>query len=350
MEGFSQPTASFGIFDHLDHAGGSLRQQYSDRLKIAAACDEAGFLTYHVAEHHGTPHGMAASPNLFLSAVAQRTKRLRLGPLVMLLNLYHPLRAFEEICMLDQLSGGRLDLGIGRGAPVELSFFGISAEETQDRYSEASEIVLKAMETNRLTYSGRYFSMDDVPITLSPIQRPYPPLWYGTMKPETARWAAENSINIACVGRSATIRAITDVYRANWKAQPRQVMPLLGMVRIVVIAGSDAEARALAAPAYARWIETFTFLSRTRDLPVAANLQMSFEQGLDDGFCLVGSPSTVLEVLKRQVTEAGVTYVMSQIAFGDLPLAASLQTISFMRSTIMPALRRPLEEFVRRGS
>jgi alkanesulfonate monooxygenase SsuD/methylene tetrahydromethanopterin reductase-like flavin-dependent oxidoreductase (luciferase family) len=118
-------------------------------------------------------------------------------------------------------------------------------------------------------------------------------------------------------------------------------MPLLGMVRIVVIAGSDAQARALAAPAYVRWIETFTFLSRTRNLPVPADLPTSFEQGLDDGFCLVGSPSTVLEALQRQVAEAGVTYVMCQIAFGDLPLAASLQTISFMRSTVMPALRRP---------
>jgi alkanesulfonate monooxygenase SsuD/methylene tetrahydromethanopterin reductase-like flavin-dependent oxidoreductase (luciferase family) len=340
MEGFSQPTASFGIFDHLDHAGGSLRQQYSDRLKIAAACDEAGFLTYHVAEHHGTPHGMAASPNLFLSAVAQRTKRLRLGPLVMLLNLYHPLRAFEEVCMLDQLSGGRLDLGIGRGAPVELSFFGVSAEDTQDRYSEAAEIVLKAMETNRLTHRGRYFCMDDVPITLSPIQKPYPPLWYGTMKPETARWAATNSINIACVGKSTAIRAITDVYRAHWETRPTQVMPLLGMVRIVVIAGSDAQARALAAPAYARWTETFTFLSRTRNLPVPPNLPMSFEQAMDDGLCLVGSPTTLLKVFKRQVIEAGVTYVMCQVSFGDLPLAASLQTISFMRSTIMPALHR----------
>jgi hypothetical protein len=88
------PTLSIGIFDHLDHAGGSLCQQYSDRLEIASACD------------HGTPHGLAASPNLFLSAVAQRTRKLRLGPLVMLLNLYHPLRVFEKICMLDQLSGG----------------------------------------------------------------------------------------------------------------------------------------------------------------------------------------------------------------------------------------------------
>jgi alkanesulfonate monooxygenase SsuD/methylene tetrahydromethanopterin reductase-like flavin-dependent oxidoreductase (luciferase family) len=340
-DGSSQPVASFGIFDHLDHAGGSLRQQYSDRLEIAAACDAAGFLSYHVAEHHGTPHGVAASPNLFLSAMAQRTKRLRLGSLVMLLNLYHPLRAFEEICMLDQLSGGRVDLGIGRGAPVELSFFGVSAEEAQERYSEAAEIVLKAMATDRLTYSGRYFSMDDVPITLSPIQTPHPPLWYGAMKPETGRWAAENSINIACVGKSTTIRAITDAYRAHWKTRPTQLMPLLGMVRVVVIAESDAQARALAAPAYARWFETFTLLSRTRNLPAPPNLPTSFEQALDDGFCLVGSPATVLEALKRNVSEAGVTYVMCQLAFGDLPLTASLQTILFMQSTIMPAFRGP---------
>src|SRR5258706_13280671 len=174
----TQPTVSFGVFDHLDDAGSSLQQQYADRLKIAVACDLAGFRAYHVAEHHGTPHGLAGSPNLFLSAVAQRTKRMRLGPLVMLLSLYHPLRAFEEICMLDQLSGGRLDLGIGRGAvPLELSFFGISADQAQDRYSEAVEIVLKAMETNTLTYGGRHFSISDVPIKLSPIQKTYPPLW-----------------------------------------------------------------------------------------------------------------------------------------------------------------------------
>jgi alkanesulfonate monooxygenase SsuD/methylene tetrahydromethanopterin reductase-like flavin-dependent oxidoreductase (luciferase family) len=274
----------------------------------------------------------------------------------MLLNLYHPLRAFEEICMLDQLSGGRVDLGIGRGAvPLELSFFGVSAAEAQDRYGEAAEIVLKAMETDTLTYSGRHFSLSDVPITLSPIQKPHPPLWYGAMKPETARWAAENSINIACVGKSSTIRAITDAYRAHWTARPTrptQIMPLLGMVRMVVIAGSDSEAHALAAPAYARWFNTFTFLSRTGNLPLPPNLPQSFAQALDDGFCLVGSPSTVRETLKSQVVEAGVTYVMCQLAFGDLPLAASLQTISAMRSIIIPDFARSARqtEFPARSS
>jgi alkanesulfonate monooxygenase SsuD/methylene tetrahydromethanopterin reductase-like flavin-dependent oxidoreductase (luciferase family) len=344
--GATLPALSFGVFDHLDHGCGSLRQQYNDRLEIAAACDAAGFRAYHVAEHHGTPHGLAASPNLFLSAVAQRTRKLRLGPLVMLLNLYHPLRAFEEICMLDQLSGGRLDLGIGRGAvPLELSFFGVSPAEAQDRYREAAEIVLKAMETNTLTYSGRHFSISDVPIALSPIQKPHPPLWYGTTKPETAQWAADNSINIACVGKTNAIRAITNTYRAHWKTRTTLDMPLLGMVRMVVIAASNLEALALAAPAYARWFKTFTFLSRTRNLPLPPNLPRSFEQALDDGFCLAGSTSTVREALKRQVVEAGVTYVMCQVAFGDLPLAASLQTISIMRSTIIPDLARQVPDF-----
>jgi alkanesulfonate monooxygenase SsuD/methylene tetrahydromethanopterin reductase-like flavin-dependent oxidoreductase (luciferase family) len=140
-----------GVFDHLDDSGQALGRQYNDRLEIAAACDRSGFRGYHVAEHHGTPHGLAPAPNLLLSAIAQRTSTLRLGPMVMLLNLYHPLRAFEEICMLDQLSGGRLDLGIGRGATAfELGFFGVDAAVVQERYQEAADIVLKAMTVRRL--------------------------------------------------------------------------------------------------------------------------------------------------------------------------------------------------------
>jgi alkanesulfonate monooxygenase SsuD/methylene tetrahydromethanopterin reductase-like flavin-dependent oxidoreductase (luciferase family) len=342
MDRVRQPPLSFGIFDHLDHSGQSLSQQYSDRLKIAEACDVAGFRAYHVAEHHGTPHGLAAAPNLFLSAVAQRTKRLRVGPLVMLLNLYHPLRAFEEICMLDQLSGGRVDLGIGPGAsPLEMSFFGVSAQDARERYGEAAEIVLEAMKTHRLTHTGRHFTLRNVPITLSPIQKPHPPLWYGATRPETARWAAENSINIASVGKSATIRAITDAYRAHWKGGPTRTMPLLGMVRIVVIAATDAQACAVAAPAYARWFETFTFLSRNYNLPAPPSLPSSFEQALGEGFCIAGSSATVRDELKKQVIEAGATYIMCHIAFGDLSLAASLQTISSMRATIMPSFASP---------
>jgi hypothetical protein len=95
----------FGVFDHLDRHGGALADYYEDRLKIAEAYDRAGFYAYHLAEHHATPLGMAPSPSVFLAAVAQRTTRLRFGPLVWPMPLHHPLRLIEEICMLDQLSG-----------------------------------------------------------------------------------------------------------------------------------------------------------------------------------------------------------------------------------------------------
>ncbi|MBC8242379.1 MAG: LLM class flavin-dependent oxidoreductase, partial [Alphaproteobacteria bacterium] len=102
----------YGIFDHLDQGQSDLMAQFEDRLRLTEVYDEAGFYAYHLAEHHATPLGMAPSPGIFLSAVAQRTKRLRFGPTVYCLPLYHPIRLLEEICMLDQMSGGRLELGV----------------------------------------------------------------------------------------------------------------------------------------------------------------------------------------------------------------------------------------------
>src|ERR1700730_16662060 len=97
-----------GVFDHLDQGNVPLCEYYETRFKLIEAYERAGFYAYHVAEHHFTPLGMAPSPSVYLAAIAQRTKTLRFGPLVYALPLYHPLRLIEEICMLDQLSGGRL--------------------------------------------------------------------------------------------------------------------------------------------------------------------------------------------------------------------------------------------------
>src|SRR5260370_37797289 len=135
MDRKTMQALKFGVFDHMDDAGHGLARQFEERLQLAEACEAARFRAYHVAEHHGTPHGIASSPNLFLAAMAQRTTRLRFGPLVMLLNLYHPLRAFEEISMLDQISGGRVEFGLGRGGPPpELRLFVGDGAAAQDRY------------------------------------------------------------------------------------------------------------------------------------------------------------------------------------------------------------------------
>src|ERR1700730_6439275 len=122
----------FGVFDHLDRDDQALGDYYQSRLQIIEAYDRLGFYAYHVAEHHATAHGMPPTPSVFLAAVAQRTRRLRFGPLVYALPLYHPLRMIEEICMLDQMSGGGLADGFRRGATTRrLLLYGRSADRTQ---------------------------------------------------------------------------------------------------------------------------------------------------------------------------------------------------------------------------
>ena len=131
----------FGVMDHVDDSGLEPRAHFESRLRFTATLDQLGFYSYHVAEHHGTPLGFAPSPNVYLSAVAQRTRALRFGPMVYVAALYHPMRLAEEICMLDQLSGGRLQLGMGRGAvALEQELYGIDPATTNRRYEEARDI------------------------------------------------------------------------------------------------------------------------------------------------------------------------------------------------------------------
>src|SRR3954451_19825090 len=136
----------FGVFDHLDRNDLPLHDYYEARLKITEAYDRHGFYGYHIAEHHSTPIGVSPSPSVFLAAVAQRTRRLRFGPMVYALPLYHPLRMIEEICMLDQMSHGRLDIGFGRGSsPTEISYYGQDPDLAQAMYAEALEILVKGL-------------------------------------------------------------------------------------------------------------------------------------------------------------------------------------------------------------
>src|SRR5213083_2280622 len=124
---------AFGLFDWIDRRQGPLGQLYEERLQLLEAAEAAGFFCYHLAEHHATPLGMAPSPSVFLAAAAQRTRRIRLGPLVYLLPLYSPLRLIGEICMLDHLSYGRLEVGVGRGvSPFELKYHKVEHEESRD--------------------------------------------------------------------------------------------------------------------------------------------------------------------------------------------------------------------------
>lgn len=329
----------FSVFDHMDRGGMPLGQQYQERLQLIEAYDRAGFHAYHLAEHHGTPLGLASAPSVFLAAVSQRTRRLRFGPLVYTLSLYHPLRVIEEICMLDHLSGGRLELGIGKGvSPIELGFFGVGLE-AQQKYEECLALVLEGLEHGRLNFSGAFFTFKDVELELRPLQRPRPPLWYGVAKAETAPWAAQMGMNIVTNGPATDVARIVDRFKAEWAAGPHAGKPLphVGMSRHVVIAETDEEAIELATPAYHEWFTNLLYLWRKNGVQIPLSFPDNFAGAAAMGLSIAGSVSTVRDRLREELRTSGVNYLLCRIAFGKLPFEQSLQTVRLMQHEIIPA-------------
>jgi len=338
----------FGIFDHLDRTGPSLPDFYENRLKIAEAYDRAGFYAYHLAEHHATPLGMAPSPNVFLAALAQRTRRLRFGPMVFVVPLYHPLRLISEICMLDQMSGGRLELSFGRGAsPIELAYFGTDPADSQEIYNEAVEVILKGLTSKTLNFRGKHFSFEDVPIELEPLQKPHPPIWYGAHAPDSAARAARKALNIINLDPTPHIRETVASYRKTWQdTKGSAPLPKIGLGRFIVVAETDAQAMRLASRAYRPWFDSFIYLSRLRGRAQTHPRPEEFEPLMERGQGIAGSPKTVRELLAAQLTETGCNYVVGQFAFGDMTLNEALRSIDLFAKEVMPALREIREPAV----
>ena len=332
----------FGVFDHLDRNDLPLREYYEQRLKVIEALDRSGFYAYHVAEHHFTPLGMAPSPSVFLSAIAQRTRRLRFGTFVYALPVHHPLRVLEEICMLDHMSGGRLEIGFGRGSvPFEISYYGQNAEERQQIYAERLELILKAFTVKTLTWKGRYDQFENVPMEMEPFQKPHPPLWYGAHSPDSAERAARKGLNIVTNDMPDNTRAIVARFRQIWRdVQGPATLPKMGVVRFIVVADSDAKAMTIARRAYLRWRSSFTYLSEMNGTMPNSPLRVeSFDALIGQGQAIAGSPETVRAFLAAQVEDSKANYIVGQFCFGDLTLDEMLRSVELFSTQVKPALQ-----------
>jgi alkanesulfonate monooxygenase SsuD/methylene tetrahydromethanopterin reductase-like flavin-dependent oxidoreductase (luciferase family) len=313
----------FGIFDHLDDNGMALGSFFEQRLRLVEQFERAGFYGYHLAEHHSTPLGQAPSPSVFLSAAIQRTKRLRLGPLVYVLPLHHPLRLYEEICMLDHLSGGRLMVGVGRGGALfEHQRYGIDPTDAPAMYHEAFAVMMRAFETDVLDFDGKFFNFKDYLVQAKPVQRPHPPLWYGAPNADAIGWAAPRGVNVVSLGPAARARAISDRYRAEWGKLGRAAgeLPMIGITRHIVVADSEAEAQRVARDAYPRWRDAMDFLWRRSNAEFILKdiYPQDFSALQAIGHGIAGSPATVRDYVTRLQAETGVNYVLCQLVFGAM--------------------------------
>lgn len=335
-------TFSFGVFDHLDRRDAPIGEIYESRLRLLERYDSAGFHAFHLAEHHGTPLGLAPSPSVFLAAIAQRTKRLRFGPLVYTLPQYDPLRLIEEICMLDHMSGGRLELGVGRGiSPFELAYFNVPHLESPAIYQDALEVLMKGLTNDRLTHRGPYFQYHNVPMELRPLQQPHPPLWYGIGTGGSIEWQVQNSVNAVSNAPCAAIAPVLRRYRERWQAvRPADPLPKLGIARHLLVAETDAEADRIAAPAYAAWFNSFAKAWREFGAnPV--RYPPEFEAARKTDIIITGSPATVRAEMERQIAGAGVNYFVCRFSYGNLTYEQAAASLELFVNEVMGKVSPP---------
>jgi alkanesulfonate monooxygenase SsuD/methylene tetrahydromethanopterin reductase-like flavin-dependent oxidoreductase (luciferase family) len=374
----------FGVFDHIEPVPGlPLNEIYSHRLQQLERLDSAGFYGYHLAEHH-TPavHSLAPSQNVFLAAAAQRTKQIRLTPCIYVLPLHHPLRLIEEICMLDNLSEGRMEVGVGRGGVLEAHFWGQDSDVETNfaRYTETLEIVQQGLSHEELNYDGEFYKFDHLPMRLEPVQKPYPPFWYM----RNVETAAMEGMNTIIVGSLDSFEANVKRYHEVWEEHQgvgaltiQGTEPKISLVTHLVIAETDEEAVAIAGPAWEhykwnlgtprrleaekRGLTQFLVPNeqmRPKSAPdreARRDLYWSLEQRSEErlqrrqapgglggaptqgaGFGVVaGSPASIREYMDEYM-ETGANYFVGGFQWGDLTHEQAMQSVELFVEEIMP--------------
>jgi alkanesulfonate monooxygenase SsuD/methylene tetrahydromethanopterin reductase-like flavin-dependent oxidoreductase (luciferase family) len=345
------PSIPFGIFDWLDESGRDPSETYEDRLKMAELADRDGYYCYHLAEHHGSALSMTPSPNIFLSAVAQRTERLHIGALTYLLPLYNPLRLLEELCMLDQLSHGRLEIGVSRGpSPIESAAFHVNMEDARPMYREVMDLLLMGFTAGELNYSGKFYQYDHVKTRLRPYQKPYPPFWYPTSNMESIPYMGAQGLNamfsLRMMRSMDKIVEMVQLYKQELAAHDHDAgranghvsHPFSGINFHIHVADTDATAYKQAEAAYqlfhANFIQRFIEHGASHSYGETAD----FDKAVAEGHMLVGSPQTVAERLREYLDLTGANYVMGAFAWGSFTRDQILRSIDLFAREVMPAV------------
>jgi alkanesulfonate monooxygenase SsuD/methylene tetrahydromethanopterin reductase-like flavin-dependent oxidoreductase (luciferase family) len=341
-----------GIFDHVERSDRPLATQFNERLTFAVAADEAGIYCLHVAEHHCTPLNMVPVPGVYLGAVARATKRIHLGPLVYLLPLYSPLRLIEEICMLDQLSGGRLEVGVGRGvSPFELNYHKVDHDQSRDIFVDAFACLSEGLTHETLSYSGTHFTYSNVPMALRPLQQPHPPFWYGSSNTIGATWSGERGMHFVGNGPTAHAKVNIEAYREalgkrGGAAQPKPEFrggAAIGLLRHIVVGETDEEARRMAKPNVEYHSASLNYLRKmhgSTEYTSRTNVHrgLTFEDWERDGMAIAGSPATVSEKIAQQQAELGLNYLLAYPFFGNMKLEEALRSFKLFSTEVMPKI------------
>jgi alkanesulfonate monooxygenase SsuD/methylene tetrahydromethanopterin reductase-like flavin-dependent oxidoreductase (luciferase family) len=335
---------SFGLFDWIEASRLPPGAVYRHKLELAAAADRAGFHAYFIAEHQGTPLSIDGSPSVMLSAMFQRTQRLRAGALTFCLPWYDPYRFYNEVCMLDQMSGGRLELGVGRGvSPIESKIFGMqSVDESRQKYRDTLDWFFQFSRNEKVKYRG-----EEVELYNKPLQKPWPPLWFPSSNRESIEFTARHGYHTAFLGRLADCKPHFERYREIWerhKGDPERhnahvAAPFLAKTQHMVIADTDAEAERLGLEAYGTWASHIHHLTRKHGRPDVHQTEPFAPDSTQP--LVVGTPGTVLEKLRQVLEMTSANYLLCIFSFGDLAPEHAMRSLELFTSEVRPKLDHP---------
>jgi natural product biosynthesis luciferase-like monooxygenase protein len=318
---------------------------YDRMLEQIVRADDLGYASVWLTEHHFDFYGgTIPNPAVFGTAVARATKSIRIGTAVTVLPLHNPLLVAEDFAMLDVLSNGRLDLGIGRGSvAAEYREFGVSNDDSAAIMSEANALILQSWSQERFSFHGQHFNYDNVSLVPRPVQQPHPPIYVGASRtPDTFEWAGANGYHIMVLPYmfppeflQERLKIYVDALRANGH-DPRQ-FEIMAKFHVFV-ADSQAEASRIAGPAY----DHYQRIARSRS---GREHKEYWRSGLewDDQVreykIIAGTPEDCIERIRFWREALGLTHIGGTFHFGGLSQEATLRSIELFAREVMPAFQ-----------
>ena len=325
---------------------GTVAEFYRKMFAQMEEMDRLGFDHIWVTEHHfGYYGGTIPHPPTFLAAIARTTKQMRLGVAISVLPLNQPIQVAESYAMVDVVSNGRLEFGLGKGSePIEYKRLGARGEEATARMKEGTEIIRQAWSDRPVNFSGEIFQYHDFNVLPKPVQRPHPPIWVGCARSEDSfSWAGENGFNLMTLPylykEPDVLPALVKVYRDALSRTGRKTaeVQILGKFHVYV---SDSLERALeeASPYLANYQIVHAAVDPHRKDPGFLIVRDAQTQ-LTRGFVIAGDPQRCIDTIHRWREQIGLTAVSGTFHFGGMPQELALKNIRLFAERVMPALK-----------
>lgn len=323
----------FSVNDHHPALPRTVPQLYEQVMKQCELGESLGYDTFFCAEHHFHEYGVVPDPAVLLSALAQRTKTIRLGTAISILTFHDPRRIAETYSMIDMMSGGRLVFGVGSGY-LSHEFVGFDAQpaEKRDRFNENLDIVKRLMAGETLSYQGQFSKSDKVALNVLPHEGRLPPIHVAVLAREAAYHVGKQGNRIFTVPY-ASCKNFEDI--GVMLAEYRKGRAEAGLAPDdddhvftlhTHVAATDAEAQAQCKVAYDRYVDTRLYAKKHL-----------YEDILANGICLFGSVETVTDKMCR-LHDMGIRHVAALHNFGALPAQLVERSMTKFAKEVMPAV------------